>query len=138
VLVVNLKCGEKYEFHNLKRVIIDDIKIKATGNFKHGKRYKTIELNREMISNKSYDKMLFFLDDKFKRFDYIGVCPHCSSDRVSEHFKALVLKPINMIKPKYDIKKLEKEDDIDYYCSKCHKTFPKDDLIEINKVVFYK
>jgi len=135
--VVRLKCGETYEYYKIRTVLHDEDDITITGSFGKNKRYKTKTLLKETIGKKSLKEFMSYLNEKFRRFDYIGLCPYCESKEVDEQFKAMVYKPINDIKIKYKISKLESKKESNYWCTKCKKRFAFEQLKHTNITLYY-
>lgn len=133
-MTIEIKCGEKYEFNNIKKVIEDSKNLIITGNFKKREKNKEVLITKKIVGKRTLENFILYLRNNFRVFDYKGACPFCGSDDIIEKFNANVENKINIPKPKYKIFKLK---DVYYKCLKCKKTFEKEKLIEIQKTLYY-
>ena len=137
MITLRRKCGEYYDFLNIKKVFVHDDFLTITANYEKGKRYKTIVISKETIVSKSLKQFLSFLEKTYKRFDYTGLCPYCDSEKIDEWFKAWVYKPINRVKVMYKIKRLEPKRESSYHCLNCTHNFSFEQLKHTNIILYY-
>lgn len=128
-ITVKLKSNERYEFHRIRKVIIDNEFITLEGNFKKGSRYKTIPIRFETIKN--IRQLLRTIRKDFHKHEYEGVCPKCDSENVYLRYEIIQEENINTGETK-----VRDKTPLIHKCYTCGKEFLNSKGTQ--KVVYYK
>ena len=134
---VHLKSGERYNFHNIKYVKIEDEElgklITIHGNFKKQGKYKPISLWRRMINNiTGFER---WLTSAMKLYEYEGACPKCESIKLTRYDSEIVgTKLNNYVKKKF----LVESELVHIKCNDCKHLFNEETIKYVSTMVYYK
>lgn len=131
---IDLKSNQYYDFYQIRKILISGETLTIEGNFGKGKKYKTIELNFEMLNPTSRKNLRSYMKNIMKRFDYEGCCPFCKSYKIWLKQKQMHRKEVNNPKPKF--RNVEVEDKM-YYCETCKRWFIKDEMMYSDVILYY-
>jgi len=134
---IHLKSGERYNYHNIKTVKIEDTEngklITINGNFKKQGKYTDLFLWKRIINNmRAFDK---WLTNVMKLYDYEGACPKCESINLTRFDSEIVGTKLNNYKQK---KYLVETELVHIKCNECKHLFNKDSLKYVSTMVYYK
>ena len=134
---ISLKCGEYYDFHNIKSVIFYEYeKVVINGNMGKGKRYKNITILLEQFDPKSYDDLVKYCKKYLDFFAFEGFCPQCNSDKITLFERCISKRDLNDRKGKREITRSKPAL---YKCEKCGSKYKKkSELLELDVVEYYK
>lgn len=139
MLTLELKDNRtKYHFHKISYVKYeeDGDLIEIRGNFDKGKKYKIIKLRIEMVKEHSYNDLMIFLKNKFKYYEYDGLCPNCNSSLINKKERLTRVTRLNEYKKKViDYKDIE---EINCFCLNCKTHFKYDNLKYSNTIIYFR
>lgn len=138
---IRLKSGERYSFHKIRTIKIED---KEIGKFitingsikKEGKsqgKYKDVSVWRRMIQNiTGFER---WMPSAMKLYEYEGACPKCESINLTRFDSEIVGTKLNNYKAKKYIVETEL---VHIKCNGCNHLFNDEQLKYVSTMVYYK